>query len=216
MNLKIILLLLLMLNHLMIELIEKEHKIAQVSLVFLNVLIDQVLDQNLPIHTHFAVVEEVGVGVGAVVVAVVVVISDVVVKVVVEIIVWETYYVVVDDVSVVVVVMKEELMAVTIKEVMYYWYSQMKKPMKLNLYDQIMIQVDKIDVLKRWVAKSFCFPLIDFLDMVLKITESCFVAVEVEEVEVEEIVNVEFDIVDDMMVDDKSYQITMLVQEERQ
>ena len=51
--------------------------------------------------------------------------------------------------------------------------------------------------------------------MVLKITESYFVVVEVEEVEVEEIVNVEFDIVDDMIVDDKSYQITTLVQEER-
>lgn len=137
---------------------------------------------------------------------------DVVVKAVVEITVWETYFVEVDDECVVVeIVMKEESMVVTIKEVMYYWYSQMRKPMKLNLYDQTRTQVGKIDVLKKLVAKSSWLSLTDSLDMVLRIRESYFVVAEVGEVE--EIANAAFGAVDGMIaVDDTSYQIRMLVQ----
>lgn len=79
--------------------------------------------------------------------------------------------------------------------------------MKQNLYDQTMIQDDTTDALKRWVAKSSCLPLIDSLDMVSKIRETCFAAAEVGEVE--EMVSVAGGMI---AADDRFCQIRMLVQ----
>lgn len=72
-------------NHLMIELIGIEHKIARVSLVFSDAPSDQVLDQNQPTHSHcldgddYIVVVEVEVEAGAVVAEVIDVVAKVVV-----------------------------------------------------------------------------------------------------------------------------------------
>lgn len=81
----------------------------------------------------------------------------------------------------------------------------MKKQMKWNLYGQTMIQVDMTDALKRLVARSF-WPLIDSLDMVLRIRETCLVAAEVGEAE--EMVSVVGGMIAD---DDRFCQIRMRV-----